>query len=155
MKIIVDNYVVKSMNYDGIENIKEVLEIPDNDNGIEIEENIEVQNEYAFRKDKTGCMVDTTVNVYNKLGETSLETINLNIYFVMSFKLENGSDNTFCEEIEPKDLVEIITPYVNPTIEAVSINIISNIKQQGILNKTLNTGLKISIPIPYERISVD
>ncbi len=139
MKLIIEKFVIKSFEYNGINELDSAYNKLKHKNDfpkeVEIEQRIDTNNQFALKVNNDGLLIITEARKISSTKEVGIElesaSINTNIFIDFHFidSLEKKKFNSFAE----KEIISLINPFLEPIIQMYINNIFDYISSNGVL----------------------
>lgn len=139
MKAKIENFVIKSLSYDGIKNLDSAFdEIKgDNEEKLEVEDSVSISNQYALKKDNTGILVSSEAELTSKFTDKSIEiqTATLSSDLIVEFEFKDEKEKEIITSYEDKSIVDKLNSYLAPIIQIYINDLFDFVKDNGPLTR--------------------
>jgi hypothetical protein len=121
MKAKIENFVIKSLSYDGIKNLDSAFdEIKgDNEEKLVVEDSVSISNQYALKKDNTGILASSEAELTSKFTNKSIEiqTATLSSDLIVEFEFKDEKEKEIITSYEDKSIIDKLNSYLAPIIQ--------------------------------------
>ena len=157
MEAKIKNFIVKNLNYDGINNLEQILKKLDSSKKgvVRVENAIEISNRLALRKDKTGALVSSFTESISKPEneEIELQVIKLETELVVEFTFTDEKEKEKFNLIPNENLINSLSTYLAPFIKIYVNNILEVLNSNGVLISASRNKIKdVDIEIDLDKI---
>lgn len=153
MKLIIKKFVIKSFEYNGINEIDKAFnKLKDKDDlskEIEIEERVDTSNQFALKVNNDGLLIITEAKKISSIEDVGieLESASINTNMFIDFRFIDSLEEKRLNNLDEDEIIRLINSYLEPIIQEHIINIFDYMSSNGILKKINTTPLDIDITI--------
>lgn len=154
MEVRIKNFIVKNLNYDGINNLEQILKKldPSKKGVVRVENAVEISNRLALRKDRTGALVSSFTESISKPEneEIELQVIKVETELVVEFTFADEKEKEKFNLTPNKSLINSLSTYLAPFIKIYVNNILEVLNSNGVLisasrNKTKDVVIELDL----------